>query len=51
MENRHFQNFIDEVEAERIRLNVSRVYTLDQIVDAHKLMEGNTASGKIVVLP
>ncbi len=47
----HFQTFIDQVEAGQIHLNVSRVFSLDQIVEAHQLMESNTASGKIVILP
>ena len=47
----HFQKFITDVEAGKIRLNVSRVFTLNQIVQAHELMESNSASGKIVVVP
>jgi NADPH:quinone reductase-like Zn-dependent oxidoreductase len=47
----HFQSFIGEVEKGIIRLNVSKVFSLHQIAEAHKLMESNRASGKIVVLP
>jgi NADPH:quinone reductase len=47
----HFQKFITDVESGKIRLNVSRVFALDQIDQAHALMEGNKASGKIVVIP
>ncbi len=47
----HFQEFIHEVEAGKIRLNVSRVFPLDQIKEAHQLMDSNSASGKIVVVP
>ena len=47
----HFQKFITEVEAGKIRLNVSRVFPLSEIVQAHELMESNKASGKIVVVP
>jgi NADPH:quinone reductase-like Zn-dependent oxidoreductase len=47
----HFQEFITDVEAGKVRLNVSRVFSLDEIVEAHELMESNKASGKIVVVP
>lgn len=46
-----FQEFIQSVEAGRVKLNVSRVFRLDDIVQAHQLMESNQAGGKIVVLP
>lgn len=45
-----FQDFIRTVEAGQINLNVSRIFTLDTIADAHRLMETNQAGGKIVVL-
>lgn len=45
-----FQEFIRTVEAGHVNLNVSRVFTLDTIADAHRLMETNQAGGKIVVL-
>lgn len=48
---KHFQDFIDDVEACKIRLNVSKVFKLDRIADAHSFMESNSASGKIVVMP
>lgn len=51
VEASHFQNFIKDVEAGKISLNVSRVFTLDQIIEAHELMDSNMASGKIVVVP
>lgn len=47
----HFQEFINDVEAGKIRLNVSRVFSLNDIAKAHELMESNKASGKIVVIP
>jgi NADPH:quinone reductase len=47
----HFQDFINDVEAGKIRLNVSKVFTLDRIAEAHQLMESNGAAGKIVVIP
>lgn len=47
----HFQDFINDVEARKIRLNVSKVFSLDRIAEAHQLMESNNASGKIVAIP
>ncbi|MBL8021713.1 MAG: zinc-binding dehydrogenase [Leptospirales bacterium] len=51
LEPRHFQNFIQDVEAGRVRLNVSGVFPLAKIAEAHALMESNQASGKIVGVP
>ncbi len=45
-----FQEFIRTVESGHIQLNVSKVFTLDKIIEAHKYMESNQAVGKIVVL-
>lgn len=50
MDKAHFQSFIDDVETGKIKLNISRVFTLDEIVEAHNLMESNAAAGKIVVV-
>lgn len=48
---RVFQEFIDSVAAEQIHLRIGRVFSLEEIVEAHRLMESNQADGKIVVLP
>jgi NADPH:quinone reductase-like Zn-dependent oxidoreductase len=45
------QGVIGEVEAGVYRPNVDRVFGLDEIVDAHRYMENNQATGKVVVLP
>lgn len=45
-----FQEFLQLVEDGEIRLTVDKVFTLDQIVEAHRYMESNQATGKIVVL-
>jgi NADPH:quinone reductase-like Zn-dependent oxidoreductase len=45
------QQVIGEVEARVYRPNVDRVFPLDDIVAAHRYMEGNQATGKLVVLP
>jgi NADPH:quinone reductase-like Zn-dependent oxidoreductase len=44
------QEFIQTVETGHIQLKLSRVFTLDEIIDAHTFMESNQAAGKIVVL-
>jgi NADPH:quinone reductase-like Zn-dependent oxidoreductase len=44
------QRLVDDVEAGRLPVTVGRVFGLDQIVEAHKVMETNSAQGKIVVL-
>jgi len=45
-----FQDFIRRVEAGQIKLALGQVFTLDDIAQAHQLMERNQAGGKIVVL-
>lgn len=43
------QEFIDEVEKGTIRLNIDKVFHLDDVPIAHQYMEDNQAKGKIVV--
>ncbi len=43
------QEFIDEVERGTIKLNIDKVFSLDQVAEAHQYMEDNKAKGKIVV--
>lgn len=45
-----FQQFIRTVESGDISIAVRKVFTLDQIVEAHRYMESNQGTGKIVVL-
>lgn len=45
------QRVVHEVEAGVYRPNVDRVFGLDDIVAAHRYMENNQATGKLVVLP
>lgn len=40
-----------EIAAGTLKVQVGRVFRLDEIVEAHRLMEANKAGGKIVVLP
>ncbi len=44
------QEFVSEIEAGHTRVKVGRVFGLDEIVEAHRLMEENRAGGKLVVL-
>jgi NADPH:quinone reductase-like Zn-dependent oxidoreductase len=44
------QQLVDQVEIGTLRVHVGKVLHLDQIVEAHRLMEDNKAGGKIVVL-
>jgi len=44
------QAFLDSVSAGTAQVPVGRVYSLDQIVQAHADMESNRVSGKLVVL-
>ncbi|TQM37470.1 zinc-binding dehydrogenase [Pseudonocardia cypriaca] len=45
------QRIVDEVEAGRYRPNVDRVFRLEDIVAAHRYMEDDRATGKVVVVP
>jgi NADPH:quinone reductase-like Zn-dependent oxidoreductase len=45
------QRIIREVEAGAYRPNVDRVFPLDEIATAHRYMEGNQATGKVVMVP
>ena len=41
---------VEQVAADQLRVQVGRVFKLDEIVEAHRCMEENRAGGKIVVL-
>jgi NADPH:quinone reductase len=45
-----FQQFISDVESGKIKLRIGRIFPLDDIVAAHRVMDSNTAGGKIVVI-
>lgn len=45
------QRVVRNVEAGVYRPNVDRVFDLDDIAAAHRYMEGNQATGKVVLLP
>jgi NADPH:quinone reductase-like Zn-dependent oxidoreductase len=44
------QSLIDQVEAGSLPVPIGRVFAMDEIVEAHHVMESNQAGGKIVVL-
>ncbi len=46
----HFQAFINDIEAALVNLKIGRVFKLQEITEAHHLMENNAAGGKIVVV-
>ena len=45
-----FQAFVDRAEAGLYRVRPARVFAMDQIVEAHRLLESNQTNGKLVVL-
>ena len=44
------QDFLDDIERGTIKLNIDKVYQLDEVAAAHSYMEANKAKGKIVVI-
>ena len=44
------QELVDQIAAGRLRVQVGKIFHLDEIVEAHRCMEENKAGGKIVVL-
>jgi NADPH:quinone reductase-like Zn-dependent oxidoreductase len=45
------QRFLDDVAAGRATVPLGQVFPIERIRDAHSIMEGDRATGKIVVLP
>ena len=43
------QDFINVVESGAAKVPIGKVFTIDEIVEAHKTMEENKAGGKIVM--
>ena len=50
LDKNKLQAFINSVEAGYININVHPSFQLEEIAEAHKLMESNAAGGKIVVV-
>ncbi len=45
------QQLVEQVAAGTLKVEIGRVFGLDEIAEAHRCMEENRAAGKIVVLP
>jgi NADPH:quinone reductase-like Zn-dependent oxidoreductase len=45
-----FQELSEDVANGKLQAHVGKVFKLDEIAEAHRLMESNSAGGKIVVL-
>jgi NADPH:quinone reductase-like Zn-dependent oxidoreductase len=46
-----FDELLKQIEDQTLNIQISKVFKLDDIVEAHKCMEDNRAGGKIVVIP
>lgn len=44
------QDIVERIAADQLRIRIGRVFRMDEIVEAHRCMEGNRAGGKIVVV-
>ncbi|MGR3344742.1 MAG: zinc-binding dehydrogenase, partial [Paracoccaceae bacterium] len=44
------QELLTDIKAGLLPLRIGKTFSLDEIVEAHRTMENNTAGGKIVVL-
>ena len=44
------EKLVEQIAAGKLRVEVGRTFQLDDIVEAHRVMEENRAGGKIVVL-
>jgi NADPH:quinone reductase-like Zn-dependent oxidoreductase len=44
------QRIVDEVAAGRLRPNLDKVFRFEEIAEAHRYMEANRATGKVVVM-
>ena len=44
------EDLVQQVKAGTLEVRIAKTFQLDEIVEAHRLMEDNKAGGKIVVL-
>ncbi|KAK8215349.1 hypothetical protein M8818_001970 [Zalaria obscura] len=49
--NTPLQELVDQIAEGSLKINIGKTFKLDEIVEAHTVLEQNTAGGKIVVLP
>lgn len=47
--NTPYNKFVPLIAEKKLHVQLGKVFTLDQIVEAHQLMESNSAAGKVVV--
>lgn len=50
LDPQHLQKFVDDVAAGRQQVNLDRTFRMDEIQAAHRYMENNQATGKLVVV-
>lgn len=50
LDGRRLQAFVDEVAAGTQAIDVDRTFALDELPAAHRYMEANRATGKLVVV-
>ena len=48
--NTPINELADQIKAGKLRVQIGKTFKLDDIVEAHKMMDSNKAGGKIVVL-
>jgi len=48
--NKPLNELVQQIVEGKLKIQIGKVFKLDEIVEAHRTMEGNTAGGKIVVL-
>lgn len=46
-----YSELLSQIKAGKMHVELGKTFSLDEIVEAHRIMEGNKAGGKIVVLP
>lgn len=44
------QELVEQVEKRELKVPIGKVFKLEEIVEAHRVMDANTAGGKIVCL-
>jgi NADPH:quinone reductase-like Zn-dependent oxidoreductase len=44
------QELVDQIASGALKVQIGKIFHLDEIVEAHRTMDANTAGGKIVVL-
>jgi NADPH:quinone reductase-like Zn-dependent oxidoreductase len=48
--NTPLQDMVEQIEAGKLEISVAQTFKVEEIVEAHRMMEENRAGGKIVVL-